>query len=48
MSKAKINIGKVREMQNYSMVFKSNCDYKNILLVFPTYLFPAGAPFSDL
>jgi hypothetical protein len=45
-------------MQNSSEVFKSNFDYyqrvahkklsrKNVLLDFPTSLFPAGAPFSD-
>jgi hypothetical protein len=50
---------KVREMQNSSEVFKSNFDYyqrvahkkltlKNVLLDFPTSLFPAGAAFSDL
>jgi hypothetical protein len=46
-------------MKNTSEVFKSNFDYyqrvahnklskKNVLLDFPTSLFPAGAPFSDL
>jgi hypothetical protein len=50
---------KIREMQNSSEAFKSNFDYyqriahkklseNNFLLDFPTPLFPAGAPFSDL
>jgi hypothetical protein len=46
----------VREMQNYSKVFKSNFYYnqhvahkklfkKNVLLDFPISLFPDGGPF---
>jgi hypothetical protein len=49
-------LNKVREMQNSSEVFKSNFDYyqrvahkklskKNVLLDFPTSLFPVGGPF---
>ncbi len=53
------NLDKVREMQNYSKVFKSNFYYyqrvahkklskKNVLLDFPISLFPDGGPFQGL
>jgi hypothetical protein len=55
LPKKKAFLDKVREMQNSSEVFKSNFDYyqrvahkklskKNVLLDFPTSLFPAGGP----